>query len=111
MTRTVTVFVAELWPGWVTVTVSFARDQDKLWALAAQIGAAATDPARAVAQAEVVVISVPWGAVDTAIEQVGGPRAPLVPRCRPAPDRCGRELAWLRVTCPAPLAQSNFLLT
>ena len=57
------------------VTVSFARDQDKLSALAAQIGAAAADPARAVAQAEVVVISVPWGVVDTAIEQAGGPGA------------------------------------
>ncbi len=57
------------------ITVSFARDQDKLSALAAQIGAAAADPARAVAQAEVVVISVPWGVVDTAIEQAGGPGA------------------------------------
>ena len=55
------------------VTVSFARDQDKLSALAAQIGATATDPARAVAQAEVVVISVPWPMVDAAIEQAGGP--------------------------------------
>ena len=51
------------------VTVSLARDQDKLSALAAQIGAIATDPARAVAQAEVVLISVPWAMVDTAIEQ------------------------------------------
>ena len=57
------------------VTVSFARDQDKLSALAAQIGATATDPARAVAQAEVVVISVPWAMVDAAIEQAGGPGA------------------------------------
>ena len=57
------------------VTVSFARDQDKLSALAAQIGAIATDPARAVAQAEVVVISVPWAMVDAAIEQAGGPGA------------------------------------
>jgi 8-hydroxy-5-deazaflavin:NADPH oxidoreductase len=57
------------------VTVSFARDQDKLADLAAQIGAAASDPARAVKQAEVVVISVPWAVVDTAIEQVGGPDA------------------------------------
>ena len=55
------------------VTVSFARDQDKLKALAAEIGVAADDPARAVAQAAVVVVSVPWAVVDTAIEQVGGP--------------------------------------
>jgi 8-hydroxy-5-deazaflavin:NADPH oxidoreductase len=57
------------------VTVSFARDQDKLKALAAEIGVAADDPARAVAHAEVVVISVPWAVVDTAIEQAGGPGA------------------------------------
>ena len=57
------------------VTVSFAQDQDKLSALAAQIGAAASDPAEAVKQAEVVVISVPWAVVDTAIEQAGGPGA------------------------------------
>ena len=57
------------------VTVSFTRDQDKLSALTAQIGAAAADPARAIAQAEVVVISVPWGVVHTAIEQPRGPGA------------------------------------
>ena len=57
------------------VTVSFARDFGKLTALAAQIGAAADDPAKAVAPAEVVVISVPWAVVDTAIEQAGGPGA------------------------------------
>ena len=57
------------------VTVSFARDQDKLEDLARQIGAAASDPVRAVAQAEVVVISVPWAVVATAIEQAGGPGA------------------------------------
>jgi len=42
------------------VTVSFARDKDQLTALAAQVGGIADDPARAAAQAEVVVISVPW---------------------------------------------------
>ena len=57
------------------VTVSFARDQDKLSDLAAEIGAAASDPAGAVKQAEVVVLSVPWAVVDTAIEQAGGPGA------------------------------------
>ena len=57
------------------VTVSFARDQDKLADLAAEIGAAASDPAQAVKQAEVVVISVPWAVVDAAIEQAGGPDA------------------------------------
>ena len=67
--------LARLYAAGHDVTVSFARDQDKLSALAAQIGGAATDPAQAVAQAEVVVISVPWGVVDTAIEQAGGPDA------------------------------------
>jgi 8-hydroxy-5-deazaflavin:NADPH oxidoreductase len=57
------------------VTVSFATDQDKLNALAAEIGAAAGDPATAAAQAEVVVVSVPWAVVDTALEQAGGPGA------------------------------------
>jgi len=57
------------------MTVSFARDQDKLAALAAQIGATADDPAKAVAQAEVVVISVPWAVVDIAIEEAGGSAA------------------------------------
>src|SRR5260370_42038244 len=56
------------------VTVSFATDQDKLNALAAEIGAAADDPATAAAQAEVGVVSVPWAVVDTAIEQAAGPR-------------------------------------
>ena len=58
------------------VTVSFARDQDKLSALAAEIGAAASDTGPAVKQAEVVVFSVPWGMVDTAIEQARRPRRP-----------------------------------
>jgi 8-hydroxy-5-deazaflavin:NADPH oxidoreductase len=57
------------------VTVSFAQDQDKLSALATEIGAVASDPAGAVKQAEVVIISVPWAVVDTAIEQVGDPGA------------------------------------
>ncbi len=57
------------------VTVSFARDPDKLASLARQIRAAADSPARAAAQAEVVVISVPWAVVDAAIEQAGGPGA------------------------------------
>ena len=57
------------------VTVSFARDKDQLAALAARVGATTGDPAPAAAQAEVVVISVPWAVVDTAIEQAGGPGA------------------------------------
>ena len=57
------------------VTVSVARDSGKLTALAAQVGATAGDPAPAAARAAVVVFSVPWAVVDTAIEQAGGPGA------------------------------------
>ena len=57
------------------VTVSFTRNKDQLAALATEIGATAGDPAGAAAQAEVIVISVPWAVVDTAIEETGGPGA------------------------------------
>ena len=53
------------------VSVSFARDEAALQALAAEIGGAATTPAEAVAHAEVVVLSVPWSAIPTALEQAG----------------------------------------
>jgi len=53
------------------VTVSFARDQERLRVLAAAIGASAATPADAVAPAEVVVLSVPWDAIPAALEQAG----------------------------------------
>jgi predicted dinucleotide-binding enzyme len=52
------------------VTVSFARDRSGLNALAAEIGAAAGEPADA-ARADLVVLSVPWGAIDEALAQAG----------------------------------------
>ena len=52
------------------VTVSFARDETKLAALAAEIGATAAEPSGAAA-ADVVVLSVPWPAIDTALAAVG----------------------------------------
>jgi predicted dinucleotide-binding enzyme len=52
------------------VTVSFARDRSGLNALAAEIGAAAAEPADA-AGADLVVLSVPWGAIDEALAQAG----------------------------------------
>jgi predicted dinucleotide-binding enzyme len=52
------------------VTVSFARDQAKLAALAAETGATVGDPSRA-ATAEVVVLSVPWGVIDQALVAAG----------------------------------------
>lgn len=57
------------------VAVSFARDQAKLDALAAGTGARAVSAAQAAAHGDIVVISVPWGAVDTALAQAGGPDA------------------------------------
>jgi hypothetical protein len=57
-----------------TVTVSFSKNPEKLAKLADDIGATAADPATA-AQSDVVVISVPFAIVDTAIEQAGGPVA------------------------------------
>lgn len=53
------------------ISVSFARDEAALQALAAQIGGAAATPAEAAADADVIVLSVPWGAIPTALEQAG----------------------------------------
>lgn len=52
------------------ITVTFSRDPQSLQAFAATIGGRADEPAQAVAEAEVVVVSVPWGAIPTALEQV-----------------------------------------
>lgn len=52
------------------VTVSFARDPANLTALAAEIGGNAGEPADA-ARAEMVVLSVPWSAIDEALAQAG----------------------------------------
>jgi predicted dinucleotide-binding enzyme len=54
-----------------TVTVSFARDQAALRALADRIGAAVASPASAVAAADAVVLSVPWDALPEALERAG----------------------------------------
>jgi predicted dinucleotide-binding enzyme len=53
------------------VTVAFARDPEGLRRLAGELGVSATDPDEAVAGAEVVVFSVPWGAIPAALEQAG----------------------------------------
>lgn len=52
-------------------TVSFARDPASLHALAEEIGARVAAPAAAVENGEVVVISVPWSAIPTALEAAG----------------------------------------
>ena len=53
------------------MTVTFARDQQALRALADDIGASVAAPAEAVAGAEVVVLSVPWGTLPQAIDAMG----------------------------------------
>ncbi len=52
------------------IIVSFARHRAKLTALADEIGGRAGDPADA-AHAEVVVLSVPWGVIDEALDAAG----------------------------------------
>jgi len=51
--------------------VTFSRDPASLRALAQEIGAGTSDPPDAVAGAEVVVVSVPWGVIPQALEQLG----------------------------------------
>jgi predicted dinucleotide-binding enzyme len=55
------------------VVLSFARDQSGLQALAGELGTGASvgTPAQAVDFGELVVLSVPWGAIPEALEQVG----------------------------------------
>jgi 8-hydroxy-5-deazaflavin:NADPH oxidoreductase len=53
------------------VSIAFTRDPEALGTRAAELGAAAAEPAEAVAGAEVVVLSVPWGALPEALEQAG----------------------------------------
>lgn len=53
-----------------SVTVGFAHDQAKLAAFAKEIGATAGSP-KGAAASDVVVISVPWEAIDDALDQTG----------------------------------------
>jgi predicted dinucleotide-binding enzyme len=53
------------------VVLSFSRDQDKLAALAAELGGRAVSPREAVELSEVVFLSVPWRIVDDVLEQIG----------------------------------------
>lgn len=57
------------------VAVSFRTDADALVQLADEIGARATTPAEAASHGEVIVLSVPWGVVGTALAAAGGPAA------------------------------------
>jgi 8-hydroxy-5-deazaflavin:NADPH oxidoreductase len=53
------------------VLLSFSRDPERLRAQAEEIGAQAGTPAEAAAFGDVVVLAVPWPAIDEAIEQAG----------------------------------------
>jgi 8-hydroxy-5-deazaflavin:NADPH oxidoreductase len=53
------------------VLVSFSRDQAKLEQLAAEVGGSSGTPAEAARFGEVVVLSVPWTAIDDALAQAG----------------------------------------
>lgn len=56
------------------VMLSFARDPDKLASLAGELGERASvgSPREAVEFGEVVILSVPWDAIDDALAQAGG---------------------------------------
>lgn len=60
------------------VTMSFSTDARKLAGLAANLGVAVADPADAAAQADVVVLSVPWSVVDVALQAAGDLTGKLV---------------------------------
>jgi predicted dinucleotide-binding enzyme len=53
------------------LTLSFARDTAALDRLAGELGARVSPPAQAVADADLVVLSVPWSVIPTALEQAG----------------------------------------
>src|SRR4051794_26233481 len=52
-------------------TLAFARDQERLQALADELGATTGTPRGAVAGAEVVILSVPWSPPPEAIDAMG----------------------------------------
>lgn len=62
------------------VRLSFARDRQRLAALASAVGrgASAGTPAEAASFGDVVVLSVPWGLVDEALAQAGGLEGKIV---------------------------------
>jgi predicted dinucleotide-binding enzyme len=53
------------------LTLTFSRNADALQALANEIGASVASPDVAVRAADVVVLSVPWGVIPSALEQAG----------------------------------------
>jgi predicted dinucleotide-binding enzyme len=55
------------------VTLAFSRDEQRLHALAEQLGphVQAASPAIAASRAEVIVLAVPWNLIDAALSQMG----------------------------------------
>ena len=58
--------------------LSYSRDPDKLRAQAEEIGARAGTPAEAAAFGDVVILAVPWPAIDDAVTQAGSLDAKIV---------------------------------
>ena len=63
------------------VTFSYSRDQQKLNAIAQKAGAQAASPAEAAANADVVLIAVPWIRLDDALAQAGALNGKIVISC------------------------------
>jgi 8-hydroxy-5-deazaflavin:NADPH oxidoreductase len=57
------------------IVISFSTDPRKLDTLAAETGTRAGTPGEAAGHGEIVVVSVPWSLIDTALAQAGGPDA------------------------------------
>jgi len=60
------------------VVLSFSRDQDRLAALAAELGGRAATPREAVEASEVVLFSVPWRIIDDVLEETGSLEGKIV---------------------------------
>lgn len=60
------------------VMISFSRDQEGLHQEARELGATAGPPAEAVKFGEIVILSVPWGVIDVALEEAGSLNGKIV---------------------------------
>lgn len=80
------------------VTFSYSRDMAKLESLARQAGngARAVSPAEAVAQADVILVAVPWHRLDDALAQTGSLSGKIVLSCMlpMTPDDSGLALGF-----------------
>jgi 8-hydroxy-5-deazaflavin:NADPH oxidoreductase len=60
------------------VVLSFSRDQDKLAALASELGGRAASPREAVEASDIVFLSVPWRLIEEVLEQTGSLEGKIV---------------------------------